>query len=69
MESLAQGIIVMILIAAAIGGGIGTGIGWGVSKIFKKSKVWTMTIGGVAGLLLGFFSLPLISWLGYSLFG
>jgi hypothetical protein len=31
--------------------------------------VWTMTIGGVAGLLLGFFSLPLISWLGYSLFG
>lgn len=69
MESLAHGIIIMTLIASAIGGGVGTGIGWGVSKIFKKSKTWSMIIGGVAGLVLGFFSLPMISWLGYSLFG
>lgn len=69
MESLAHGIMMMALITTAIGGGLGTGIGWGVSKLFKLSKVWSMVVGGVAGLTLGFFTLPMISWLGYNLFG
>lgn len=68
MESLAYGVAMMVLAATAIGGGLGTGLGWGVSKMFKKSKVWSMIIGGATGLVLGFFTLPLISRLG-SLFG
>lgn len=68
MESLAQGVAIMMLISAAVGGGIGVGVGWGMSKMFKTSKVWSMIIGGVAGLALGFFSLPLISYIG-NLFG
>lgn len=69
MESLAHGIMMMALITTAIGGGVGCGVGWGVSKMSRLSKGWSIAIGGVAGLTLGFFTLPMISWLGYNLFG
>lgn len=72
MENLAQGLMIFTLIATAIGGGIGVGLGFILSKILNSSKsraMWNMIIGAISGLVFGFFSLPLILWFGYNLFG
>jgi len=61
MESLAAGVAVMGLITAGIGGAVGCGIGYGVSRLFDIPKIRCIILGGVAGLPIGFFSLPVIA--------
>lgn len=60
MESLAAGVAMMALIAAAIGGAIGCASGYGVSKLFDIPKARCIILGGILGLPIGFFSLPAI---------
>lgn len=59
MESLAKAVAVMGLTLMGIGVVIGCLVGWGVSSWFDLSKAWSISIGGVLGAPMGFFSLVL----------
>jgi hypothetical protein len=48
---------------AGIGTGLGCLAGWGVSNWFDISKFWSMTIGGILGAPVGFYSLVLLTQL------
>lgn len=60
MHSLANLVAFLLILAALVGSAIGCGIGWFVSRKFGLSRLWCMVVGGVAGLPVGFFTLPLV---------